>query len=304
MVAPRVFLVPLAVLFGAGLTAAPLPEPPPIPAETAAGWQRYVSAAEQRITLQMQSARQFLGLDFESSASADRQTVLSGALVVGPMPGVAGGTGSSDVPGGWIHHWRGAVLIPRVGLDQLFQRLQAEVPGSGQDDVLASAILQRDGPRLRVFLKVQRRQNLIGLAAITAVYATEHLVTFARRDATRGSSTSTATRIAELSGAGTPDERELAPGQDHGFLWRWNSYWRYQQVAAGVIAECESITLSRQAPYGTRWAAEPLAAEAASESMTRALGSLRGAFSRGRNGSAPPARLMPAETRPAWSPVQ
>jgi len=34
-------------------------------------------------------------------------------------------------------------------------------------------------------------------------------------------------------------------GDDRGFLWRLNAYWRYEQVAGGVIAECESITLSR-----------------------------------------------------------
>jgi hypothetical protein len=138
-----------------------------------------------------------------------------------------------------------------------------------------------------VFLKVQRSKALW-----TFVYNTEHLVTFARRDATRGSSTSVATKIAELSNPGTAAERERAAGSDNGFLWRWNSYWRYQQVAEGVIAECESVSLSRTAPFGLGWIAGSIATSTARESMERALVNLRSAFA------------APARTPPASSPVR
>ncbi len=41
-------------------------------------------------------------------------------------------------------------------------------------------------------------------------------------------------------------KREKPEGKDRGFLWRLNSYWRYQQVDGGVLVECESLTLSRE----------------------------------------------------------
>jgi hypothetical protein len=33
-----------------------------------------------------------------------------------------------------------------------------------------------------------------------------------------------------------PDEREREPGHDHGFLWRLNSYWRFEERDGGVSA--------------------------------------------------------------------
>lgn len=76
---------------------------------------------------------------------------------------------------------------------------------------------------------------------------------------------------------GTPQERELAPGQARGFLWRWNSCWRYEDVPGGVIAECESLSLSRTIPSLLYYAVKPLVDSTARESMERTLSALRGA---------------------------
>jgi hypothetical protein len=59
-------------------------------------------------------------------------------------------------------------------------------------------------------------------------YNTEHSVEYRRLGGRRATSRAVATRIAELADAGTPAEREKGPGQDHGFLWRLNAYWRYE----------------------------------------------------------------------------
>ena len=42
-------------------------------------------------------------------------------------------------------------------------------------------------------------------------------------------------------------------GDDSGFLWRLNSYWRFREQDGGVIVECESVSLSRGIPYGFGW---------------------------------------------------
>jgi len=49
-------------------------------------------------------------------------------------------------------------------------------------------------------------------------------------------------------------------------------------VAGGVIAECESISLSRDAPALVRYVAEPLIESTARESMDRTLTSFRARF--------------------------
>ena len=110
---------------------------------------------------------------------------------------------------------------------------------------------------------------------VTVVYNTEHTVTFTHFGNTRAASTSTATRIAEVSDPDTPQERELPLGDDRGFLWRLNAYWRYEEVSGGVIAECESISLSRDVPALLRYVVSPVVESTARESMERTLTTLR-----------------------------
>ena len=83
------------------------------------------------------------------------------------------------------------------------------------------------------------------------------------------------TKIAELENPGTPQEREKPPGDDHGFLWRLNAYWRYEQMGDGVMIECESVSLSRSLPFLIKPVAGPIANRIARESLARTLKSLR-----------------------------
>lgn len=261
-----------AMLFATAVSVA-APAPPPLKADTLAGWNAYAAATEGRINREVRSGRGFLAMDFAAPAATDRRAVLTGGTVVAPMQATKPDGAVIDVPSAMMHHWRGAVLIPGATLDKVLARLQSGVPGAGQEDVLRSAILDRGANRMNVFLKIQRRRF------VTVVYNTEHAVTFTRYSAPRASSTSVATKIAELDQPGTAQERELAPGMDRGFLWRWNSYWRYEEVAEGVIAECESISLSRGVPYGFGFIVAPLIDSTARESMDRALMSVRAHFS-------------------------
>ena len=106
------------------------------------------------------------------------------------------------------------------------------------------------------------------------MYNTEHLVRIHRHGPDRLSSSSVSLRIAELVDQGTADEREMPVGQDHGFLWRLNSYWRFKTVEGGVIVECESLSLSRDVP-ALASLASPIVNGIARESLTRTLEAVR-----------------------------
>ena len=110
---------------------------------------------------------------------------------------------------------------------------------------------------------------------VTATYDTEHVATYRRHAPAHASSKSVSARIVEVANAGTTRERMLAEGQDRGFLWRMNSYWRYEEVPAGVIVELESITLSRGIPMGLGVVLGPMIDRIARESVTRTLASVR-----------------------------
>ena len=65
------------------------------------------------------------------------------------------------------------------------------------------------------------------------------------------------TRIAEVESPGTPSEREKPIGNDSGYLWRLNTYWRYLERDGGVYIQMESISLSRDIPAILAWLVRP-----------------------------------------------
>jgi hypothetical protein len=225
----------------------------------AAGWRTYVAAAESRI------ARE------RGQAIPRRAAVERGEIVVEQV-NTPGPDGDLGVPGASVHHWRGVVLVPGARLDEVVSRLEREPPDTRQEDVVSSSILDQRPGWLKVAVRVRR--SLI----LSAVFDTEHEVSFERHGSSRASSWSTATRIVEVADPGTPGERPKTPGEDRGLLWRWNAYWRYEQVEGGVIVECESITLSRTVPLVLRPVAGPLISHVARESMDRTLATFRERF--------------------------
>jgi hypothetical protein len=235
--------------------------------ETVEGWNRYVTAVEARRARELRDAGRALVLDATATGAAERQSLRAGALVVKEMTPPSHG-GEIDVPSGMVHHWRGAVFLPDVPLAALMSRLKTEAPPPSPE-VVRSSILERSHSGLKVFLRLKRTK------IVTAVYDTEHDVRFFEVSPVVAASTSIATRISEIDEPGTSEERALPAGDDRGFLWRLNAYWRYQAVEGGVIAECESISLSRAVPFGLGAIAGPIVRSTARESMERTLESLR-----------------------------
>ena len=272
----------LAAACTQGLVAAELQD------ETIAAWNRYVEATERRIAGELAGGGRFLVQDFRNDADDARRDVLAGNVRIDRMETRDADGQRIRVPKGAIHHWRGSVLIPGATLDDVLRGLMhgADLTRM-QNGVVESRVLDRDGDRLHVFLQLRRKQ------LITVHYNTEHRVRYTRHHPGAASSRSVATRIAELADVGSPAEREKQIGRDRGFMWRLNSYWRYQQTAAGVIVECESVSLSRSIPRAIRWMATPIVNRTARQVMTRTLTSMAAAMSaRGPAGSETAATLV------------
>src|SRR5262249_22402733 len=157
------------------------------------------------------------------------------------------------VPSGTISDWHGAVFIRNVALDCLAYRLQHPGTPPPQDDIVSSRVLGRGPDSLRVSIRLVRH------GFVSVRYDTEHEMTFDRRSPTLMTARSVATRIDELGGS------------DHGFLWRLNSYWRYDAIPGGVTVSVGSLTLSRDVPPLLRPLAAPMVAHIAPESMIPAL---------------------------------
>jgi hypothetical protein len=266
----------ITALAVAGVLAAGSPAPASaaeLQTQTARAFDAYARAVEERGRRELSSGQGFLGSDFQNrtAAPAVRLAIVAGEVPVARVSERGRDAHLIEVPDGLINHWRGAILVPRANLDQVLAELRSpQTRRHVQDDVLESRVLWRRGDESQIFLKL-RRQKIV-----TVTYNTEHHVRYVRLSPTTASSQSVSTRIAEVENAGTPDEREKPVGMDRGFVWRLHSYWRYQQVPAGVIIELESLTLSRDIPTIVKFVAGPIIDAIARESMTRTLESVRG----------------------------
>jgi hypothetical protein len=246
-------------------------------AETVKAWNSYVKATEARISKELSSKDKFLALEFQPEDRVNRElkSLFAGEIPITEVKSVDANGREIEVPDGMIHHWRGSVFIPNIALDAVYARVaNPSIEDTRQEDVLDSAVLERNPDSLKLYLKLQRSK------IITVVYNTEHQVRFQRPNANRAWSRSMATKIAEIENPHSDNERERPEGHDRGFLWRMNSYWRYKQVEGGVIVECESITLSRSIPAVIKYFVNPLIKKVARESMNRTLDSMRNRLSR------------------------
>jgi hypothetical protein len=170
-----------------------------------------------------------------------------------------------------IHHWRGAVLIPNILLEPALPVIRN--PLNREDyyqDVLESGLLEKGQDVERIYLKLRRSQ-----AMIEAAYNTEHRVEYRKHSETFTSSRSLSTRIAEIVDLGKDTEHEKPEGDDRGFLWRLNAYWKFRQVEEGVLVECETLTLSRSVPFVLRLIIGPFITGTARASVVQTLESLR-----------------------------
>jgi hypothetical protein len=257
----------LLVLVAAGWVSAAELTP-----ETRAAFERYVRQAESRIETQGRGGDGFL-----FATSAERRAVLRGGTVL-TEPKIP--HGELKVAGGLIHDWAGAVFIPGANLRSVLDLVQAYDRHKDYytPEVVDSRVLARSGGDFEVRLRLLKKKVL------TVVLDTEHSVHYESRDATRWWSRSRSTRIVEIRDPGKASEQPLPPDTGHGFLWRVNSYWTFQELDGGTYVECEAISLTRNVPAGLAWVVEPIIRTLPRESLANTLRATRTAV-RGRGGA-------------------
>ena len=60
-------------------------------------------------------------------------------------------------------------------------------------------------------------------------------------------------------------------GQENGFMWRLNTYWRFLERDGGTYIQCESLTLSRDVPFALSWIIKPFVTQVPKESLSFTL---------------------------------
>jgi len=234
---------------------------------TLQAFETYIRAVEAR--LQPRAGVPFLWAD----ASPERaRQVRAGQVLAEPFDGKA----ESSAPSGLIHDWIGAVFIPGATLEKTLALVQNYDIHKNiyKPEVIDSRLLSRQGDNFKIYLRLLKKK------VITVVLNTNHDVQYSRVDANRWRSISRSTRIAEVNDAGKPGERENPVGKGHGFLWRINSYWRFEQRDGGVYVECQAVSLTRNVPTGLGWLIEPIIRNLPRESLANTLSATRDSLNR------------------------
>ena len=235
------------------------------PATTQA-FERYIQTTEARLDQQVGTPA-FLWIDGDS---ARRAQVLRGEIVCAPI--IA--QGDVEIPSGLVHDWVGGMFVRGATLDQVIAMFQDydNAKNVYKPEVVDSKTLEHGGDTFKVYMRLLKKQ------VVTVVLNTTHDVRYMTVDPTHWYSRSYSARIAEVEKSG----QELPPGQDHGFLWRLNSYWRFEERDGGVYVECEAVSLTRNVPTGLGWLINPIIRSLPRQSLENTLRSAQKAALKAR----------------------
>lgn len=267
---PASLLVLSVLLFPASLAFADRPT-----SAALTTYQNYVAAVEARLARQHSSASTFLA----GSALDDQAGLRHSDLIV------EGLTPAYGVPlsGALLHHWRATAFIPGTTAADFGRLLRdfSDYPRVFGPQVLSSRVLAQNSNHLEVTMRVRQRHVL------AVVMDTTYDVTFGQLDPRHRFSISRSTEISEIADPGTPSERALTPSEDHGYLWRQNTYWSWEERDGGLYLQIESVSLTRSIPYGLAWAVGPYTASVPRESLTFTLRSAAAALRGAQKGTRP-----------------
>lgn len=231
--------------------------------ETVAAFDQYVALSEEQMAL-----TPFLYIDRLRPPEHDAELVRlkAGEIITGRLETRNHGQ-PIPVPRGLIHHWIGTVFIPGVTLAQTLPFLE-DYDNQYKfyaPDEQQSKLIERQGDHFKIFLRLRKTK------VVTVILNTEYDVKYTRLDDGRATSDSRSTRIAEVENSGKSNESEKPVGDDSGFLWRLNSYWRFQQRDGGVYVQLEAISLTRDIPAGLGWLVSPFISSIPKESLVFTL---------------------------------
>jgi hypothetical protein len=69
----------------------------------------------------------------------------------------------------------------------------------------------------------------------------------------------------------------MPPNEGTGFLWQLYAYWSLETVNHGVLAECRTLSLSRNIPLALGWAIKPFTQSLPRASLASTLRNTRAA---------------------------
>ncbi|HWD97698.1 MAG TPA: hypothetical protein VG345_01615 [Bryobacteraceae bacterium] len=251
-----VCLLSAAVLCHAGVLSLERLDP-----ATLEAYDRYVAAYEQNGDRDFRANRAFL---IDGQPGSRRKAFRSGEPVVEILKG-------ENVASGHIHHVYGAIHVAGVTADQVRLAMQQYPKYSiyYKPDVVEARGEPLPGgspsdQRFRVELKLLQSTLWLDVAFDT-VYNTHYL----KLDGHSFETASRSVSIREYKDPHNPAAGTWDEGNDHGFIWRIDTWWHARDNGGGVDLEMTNITLTRPVPFGFGWWASRKAKASVENLMVR-----------------------------------
>jgi len=223
------------------------------------GFNDYITQLETQLARQHGAIDAFL-------APFDAPRVRNGDVVVDQLTPASG----ASFPGAMLYHWRGTAFVPGAKAADLEYLLRdySRYPQVYAPQVNTARVLAHDGNHFQTTLRVSQKH------VITVVLDTNYDIQFfpaaaepKNNAAARGHNISHSTHITEIADPGTPTEHALDSQHEHGFLWRLNTYWSWEERDGGLYMQIETVTLTRAVPAGLGWAIGPFVQSIPRESI-------------------------------------
>lgn len=230
------------------------------PKKAVSSFEAYAGQVEARLAQQHRSTTGFLA--GVGSGGNTYERLRRGDLVIEKLTPDKG-----EIPGGMLHDWRGTAFAKGAtakDFERLMKNFSAYPQLYSPQVVRAEIVSPKSGPVPDHFTAMMRvKQKHV----ITVVMDTTYDVTYGRLDGRHGYSSSRSTKIAEIEDGETAKEHSLPPDKEHGFLWRLNTYWSYEERDGGLYMQIESISLTRGIPTGLGWVIGPFVESVPRESL-------------------------------------
>jgi len=246
-------------------------------AQAAQNYARYIALTQVQVDAELAQSGSYLWVERlpEARRTEALAQLRSGGVVIEELETLDDGKPIA-VPGGLIHHWIGTAFVPGATLAQTLAFMQDydHKVEYFKPDIVRSKILSHEGDDYFVLLRFYQKK------IITTVIDTDQEVHYHVVDKTHAWSRSNATRVQEVDNPGKSDERLEPEGHDRGFVWKLNTFWRFEEKDGGTYLECQAISLSRDIPTGLGWMVGSFVSSVPRESLTFTLTTARAALAK------------------------
>jgi len=250
---------------------------------TVEAFDGYIRGAEAEMEPTLSGSAPFLWSDRSPERA---QQVCQGKILAERWSGKE----PAKIADGLIHDWIGTVFAPCTTVGSALALVQDYNNHKSiyKPQVIDSKLISHQDNDFQISLRLLKKKIM------TVVLDTDHNVHYRCLDVGRWFCRSYTTRIAEVEDAGKPNEKVLPPDTGHGFMWRLDSYWRFQERDGGVYLECRAVSLTRDVPKGLGWIVDPIVRNLPLESLVQTLTATRHALSLTAGPVTSPAQLSPS----------